>query len=318
MKKYIKQNYILLLTIMAAMLSACEHKPLYTRDGGGEPDDRPYGYVRVNFDWSELEDPSDLPEGIKLYAFDETGGKKEYILSPDFNDYIKIPTGVNYLVFAANDNDKVDLVDVTSPTTCEMHYIGTRESEILPPFYGGVLRTDIKGDTAKTTMVLSPRCKTKHIDFILKNSDSIMTAPRITAAVTGLANKVNFLSELATDKSNSMRMSTLLSAVSATELNGGLRTLGVLTNGDPHQVIIAAYWIDGTIRAFLFEKQEITDKVNTLATEHRVTLEFDLMKDGVEISYDDPLFPKDGNGITTTIDDFQEDGTIPVPAGGAK
>lgn len=305
MKSHIRHYKLLLLAIVASLLCACEHKPLYLREGDEGVEFSP---VKVSFDWSQLEDPTEMPKGVTLYAYSSKyGGRRTYLLESDKVTEIDLPIGVNMLLFAGNSNTMVELEDISSYANCRTVLATEGDINILAPFYGGTESITVEQEIEAQELVLTPRCKTKHVEMTIKNSDLIADAPKIIVSMKGLANSANFQSGAVSAKATPVTMDSRGTCTApAKDVYAEIRCLGVQSNAAPHKIIVAAYWLDGRIKAYGFESQYIEDKANTLTEKHRVSLELDFL-DAEEIFVESPDFPSHKNSTNTTVDSFEEE-----------
>lgn len=302
--KAVKFYQLLLIAMFAGLFCACDHKPLYVLD---TPEDDPtliLTPVKLDFDWSKLEENDIIPEGMTIYAYQvETKKYKKYDIPSSYNGVVQLPVGKVQLIFVNNDNSNIYPDKDGSYLTNQLVLVNNRK--ILSAIYGGTSQHEIPLQSdVDTHITLTPACMCKHININIVNANTAcQQAKSLKAQVTGLTNLLTICDKQAPEDAESITMSGKLTNDDST-LSGSFRCLDVKSDAHVHKLILAAYSPNGGIKAYRFY---VTDEVKSQAMQHMIDLDIDFF-DGEEIDQKDDDFPDvDKDGFNADIDDFDEE-----------
>lgn len=303
MKKISKYALTLCALFMAMLLTtSCEHKPLYERAPKGT--DR---IVRLNFDWSGLENADDMPQGVTVLFYDvEHGGFLKYDLPHGEEDTeLTIPSGAKYLI--VYNNDQSDFIAVTPPDQYHGHYLSmeapyvglnniyyySKDITVYPPEDG--VEHDVQVINVK------PYCMTPHLDISVLGINSINTVIKTWGVTVS-----NLCGNSAPHSSMSVGAPITISKVLTERHNEAfcsIRTLGLhpeFTSGaSPCILRVQATAENGGVKYYSFD---VSEQVRKQETSHRCSIIVDITGK----QPDNPDGPTDvsGSGMNPAVDNF--------------
>lgn len=306
MKNIVSKYAVSVITMLTALVlgSSCEHKPLYEREPFGG--DRK---VRLNFDWSLLEDDNQHPDGVTVLFYDEgTGDYTKFDIPRDEeNTIITVPSGVKDLYVFNNDEpdftpiigDDYPILEMEFPYNgLDKIYTFDDDVTIYPPEEGN--------EDEPQVITIKPHCSTPHVNIRVINTDAIdYTATGWAAQLNGMMDNLSWNRDK-TGYGNPIKITTPLKA-EGKEANGSVKTMGFhptsYTKESPAKVIIGVATDKEKVYYYKFD---ILNQIKAQEPTHEYNIVLD-MKGAKPIDPDDPDNPDDdpSNGmIKPSVDPF--------------
>ncbi len=289
-----------------AVITSCEHKPLYLRNLKKQP-------VNIVFDWSDLHDGDEKPQGMTLYIYnDMTDEYLKYDVSTQ-DDTVSVAAynGSSHVELYNSDMQAVLAQNVEDWN--EHSLIALLPNTSIEPVYGGLHNADIdetaEGDQPQT-ITIKPTCLNQHIVATIKGVERVPEAESWKSTVSGIATsrKVAYLTPGTESKTVTPVMDMYLSQE---VVKGEMRTFGTYTidKNKTHKFIVYAVVPNGIIRYFLFD---VTEKVRTQSQNHYIYLDGLDLNDAIELQPGDEDYPGSSTGengsMSPSVDNFGEGG----------
>lgn len=307
--KTITKYTLSIFTLLAVMMlsTSCEHKPLDPRAPEGSN-----RLVRLNIDWSLLENESEHPEGVTVLFYDTArGGYLKFDLPRDKeNTLLSIPSGVKHLY--VYNNDEADFLpnadnDYTRhQLIMQQPYVGLNkiyyfsdDVTVYPPAEGEE-QTDIQDITVK------PACATPHIHITVLGTETIKKNVTIWGAqINGMLDDI-MDNHSGVQYHSPVTISTVLQPADETKVVGSIRTMGIhpfaYNDATPAKLILSIIADNGSITYYAFN---IIGQIKEQNPTHNYNIVVDL-NGAHPLTPDDPDYPGDATGgaVNPAVDPF--------------
>ena len=305
----------LALTAAAAiMLTSCNHKEFCY--------DHPHGVtLRVVYDWSEAPDANPAGMCVFFYNIDVEMAPKRF----DFNNIeggeIELTPG-RYRVMTYNNDTEASLF--ASISDFDIHYVYTREGNILEPIYGNTMPLPPRSDgtedervvitpdmiwgcteievtvTGVTDQVITlyPHDMLCHYSYEVRNVKNLKHVSQMSGAISGMAPAMYIAGE--TLHTEPVTLPFGAASDGASTIRGEFLTFGHHEEVDkPHRMSFYMVMDDGSKFSFTSASNlDVTDQVHSAPDRRRVHI----IIDGLEL----PTPIENGSGFKPEVDNWQD------------